>query len=368
MSTGYAIKAMTSSSSTESGCDGSVDDKTDDESSIDNLQEDSIEENKNKGNKVKNMELHDDTKEGLINNDSMKHNSSQLTDSSVVGKGSKMSAKGELKCFTASEMPDYDDQLIESIDNEMDRTQNKKGALTNQNFDGETQNLIDDVLKEFENPTSIYISDNERNGRKNDAIFSESEASSKNDNSILGPRRASGVKASQIIKENSEMLEKIMRKRVDSMTGISNEQQVRLDKEEIIENESNHSRDVNISGKNDNSCKQMSHSNSLNQNEINHNMSKNSTVQRKKESFTGNNGSKHFPAVATIEPVKPQLSKPQLNQTGGIVVQQRSDGRLGGQNSTKPITFNPFPNSSRIGQRKSNEVGRKLGLYPSTKN
>ena len=31
----------------------------------------------------------------------------------------------------------------------------------------------------------------------------------------------------------------------------------------------------------------------------------------------------------------------------------------------KPITFNPFPTSSRI-HRKPNQVGKKLGLYPST--
>ena len=366
MSTGYAIKAMTSSSSTESGCDGSVDDKTDDESSIDNLQEDTMEENKSKGNKVKNMVLHDGTKEGLINKDSTKQNCTHFTDSSMVKEASQMSAKGDLKNLTAVEIPDYDDHLIESIDNEMDGTQNEKGALSNQNFDGETQNLIDDVLKEFENPTSIYISDNERNGNKNDAIFSVSEALSKNDDSSLCQRRASGAKATQIIKENSEILEKIMRKRVNSMTGMSIEQQISLDKEEIIEHDSNTSKDVGSSVKND--ILQISHTNSLNQNEINHNMSKNSTVPLKKEVFKANNSPKHFPAVAAIEPVKPQLSKPQLNQTGGIVVQQRSDGRLGGQNSTKPITFNPFPNSSRIGQRKSNEVGRKLGLYPSTKN
>ena len=115
----------------------------------------------------------------------------------------------------------------------------------------------------------------------------------------------------------------------------------------------------------DNSNDKVNEPNSANQPEDPHNTSTASTAPLKKE--TPKSNVKHFPAVSTMGPVKPQLSKPQLNQTGGIVVQQRSDGRLGGQNSTKPITFNPFPNSSRIGQRKSNEVGRKLGLYPSNK-
>ena len=48
----------------------------------------------------------------------------------------------------------------------MNRKEDKKIESSSQTIDRESRALIDNVLKEFENPTSLYISDKERNGSK----------------------------------------------------------------------------------------------------------------------------------------------------------------------------------------------------------
>ena len=352
------MAATTSSSSTESGCEGSVDDKTDEESSIDELIDDVIHEYRKNQTSVA-FEKPIDSKDKTINNESVEKNCVTSSNGSIIAENSQKSPKFELENSATIQTIDSTGLKSNSI------TQIDK--IDTQNLDGETKTLIDDVLKEFENPTSIYISKKENNENQNNTATPESEPFSNDEESNLAPRRASGAKASQIIKENSEILEKIMRKRVNSMAGSSVENQISLDKEELDDMDNNSIKESIPDRNNDTSNNQLCQPNSTNQNEVNHNMSKTSATPLKKDTVKTKSAAKHFPAVSTMGPVKPQLSKPQLNQTGGIVVQQRSDGRLGGQNSTKPITFNPFPNSSRIGQRKSNEVGRKLGLYPSNK-
>ena len=234
------------------------------------------------------------------------------------------------------------------------------------NVEGDNRSFIDDILKEFDTPESIYIPNKDNIKDEIRSPDSKSKASALLEQSSLNTRRTSGAKASQIIKENSEILEKIMRKRVNSMAGSSLENQVSLEREEL---------DVTDNGKKDNdenikdivSTRNMSKPALSTEIQTPQNLARNSDTSAKMDTGKSKTFGNHYPTVTAMEPVKPQLSKPQLNPVGGMVVQQRSDVRLGGQNSTKPITFNPFPNSSRIGQRKSNEVGRKLGLYPSNK-
>ena len=351
-----------SSSSTESGCDGSVDDRTDDESCIDDLVEEHLKkENRNANEKPLESE------NNSLNNSTIKKNNKPSIDNSIIAESSPNSSATKLESVKIYQSTDSDDHLLESIDDEMNRKEDKKIKSSSQTIDRESRALIDNVLKEFENPTSLYIPDKERNGSKNQIESSEAEEFPTDEESKLAPRRASGAKVSQIIKENSEILEKIMRKRVNSMVGTSIENQISLDKEEIDGIDTDNVRDLTSPRNNDKDSKKSSQPTPSNRNDVNYNVSKSKSEQPKKETGNTKNGTTHFPAVSTMGPVKPQLSKPQLNQTGGMVVQQRSDGRHGGQNSTKPITFNPFPNSSRIGQRKSNVVGRNLGLYPSAK-
>ena len=306
-----------------------------------------------------------DSEDNSLINSTIKENHKPSIDNSINIEISQKPLASKLQSVKLYQSTDSDDHLLESIDDEMNRKEDEKIELSN--IDGESRALIDNVLKEFENPTSLYVPDKERNGSKTQIDASEAEEFPTDEESKLAPRRASGAKVSQIIKENSEILEKIMRKRVNSMAGTSIENQVSLEKEEIDGIETDNVSDLTSPRKNDKGCKNSIQPTPSNQNDVNYNVSKSKSEQPKKETGNTKNGTTHFPAVSAMGPVKPQLSKPQLNQTGGMVVQQRSDGRHGGQNSTKPITFNPFPNSSRIGQRKSNVVGRKLGLYPSAK-
>ena len=357
---------MTSSSSTESGCDGSVDNNTDDDSSDDEAAGDIIFDHSGNAHNShivvleKNHDIEDNSEDSKIsaaniaiessnNNHSMATNANhQETNNSAKENTPSTEVRGNENQKTKTNL------LMDSIET---RTRN---------VEGDNKSFIDDILKEFDNPESIYIPNKDNNKNENESLNSKSKPSAVSEQSSLSTRRTSGALASQIIKENSEMLEKIMRKRVNSMAGPSVENQVSLEQEEL---------DVIDNGKKKNdenpkeivSTRNMSKPESSAETQIPQHLTRNSDASSKKDTGKSKNFSNHYPTVSAMEPVKPQLSKPQLNTGGGMVVQQRSDGRLGGQNSTKPITFNPFPNSSRIGQRKSNEVGRKLGLYPSNK-
>ena len=309
---------MMSSSSTESGCEGPADGNTDNESCDD-----------------KSLDQIDAKHPNIGENTILAVNSNQK--------------KYEVDDKTA---------VPETIAPEKGEEINTQEEKTN--YNDMSNILIDNILKEFDSPASIYIPNKSSN---KDA--EENQNSEDIEKSIIATRRTSGAKASEIIKENSEILERIMRKRMDSMSGASMEIPISLGEEEI---------DVK-SMKNDNqrNSQKVLPSGNLNEREfpqggsIEPIQSKTSNTVPKKENDKSHKSTKNYPALSAMSPVNPQLSKPQLNPVGGMVVQQRSDVRMGTHNYSKPITFNPFPNSSRIGQRKSNEVGRKLGLYPTNK-
>ena len=236
----------------------------------------------------------------------------------------------------------------------------------------QTKAFIDDVLKEFDSPVSIHISKGmEKMNVSKDASKHSCASLEGEDKATPNARKATEAMASQIIKENSEILERIMRKRANTMSGTPGEITVSLSDDRAEEKKDE------MSNNQDTSNQTPSLHKDINENKPtkstsgieNHNQDKlsSSTLSEKNSPGKLHNQTKHFPAVSSMAPAKPQLAKPQLNPVGGMVVQQRSDVRMGGQPCTKPITFNPFPNSSRIGQRKSNEVGRKLGLYPAAK-
>ena len=349
------ITAMSSSSSTESGCDGPV---NNDNSDNENLSGEKI---------VVEVQI----EQGNVINNNYNHilgeNSNTIKDSEK-----SMHALSKLDTTHDDDPPSDNENSMETTkdvikytDSSLDTNQKSTSEVLVQNTNTSTRNVegddkafIEDILKEFDSPTSIYIPNGKINGVEKENQNSIPNGSEK---STMCTRRTSGAKASQIIKENSEMLEKMMRKRVNSVAGASNENSISLDKELLdIGND-------NID--NDMSFEEILHNKNANKAEVMTKVpsrqikAKSATTLPKNDTGKSNIPAKYYPAVSPIGPVNPQLSKPQLNPVGGIVVQQRSDGAMGGQNSTKPITFNPFPNSSRIGQRKSNEVGRKLGLY-----
>ena len=149
----YSLK-LTTSSSTESGCDGSVDDRTDDESCIDDLVEEHLKkENRNANEKPLESE------NNSLNNSTIKQNNKPSIDNSIIAESSPNSSATKLESVKIYQSTDSDDHLLESIDDEMNRKEDKKIKSSSQTIDRESRALIDNVLKEFENPTSLYIPD-----------------------------------------------------------------------------------------------------------------------------------------------------------------------------------------------------------------
>ena len=318
---------MTSSSSTESGCEGSVDGNTDNDSSDDRIL-DQIDDKE--PNNSPNIILEDNQKNDQNYNKTPDRNKEINSNASA------------------------DDAQIE------------KANVVDAN-----KTFIDDILKEFDSPASIYIPNKKNNeGEEENQNMNSEAATEVTERSTLATRRTSGAKASQIIKENSEILERIMKKRIQSMSGQSEEIAMSLRNEEIDKECNKDKKEINEQlFFPDKSKDKHNSSNTYEQYESPNILSQSNPSNHlpKKDAEQSNNPQKPYPSLSPMGPVKQQLAKPQVNPIGGMVVQQRSDVRMGGHNCAKPITFNPFPNSSRIGQRKSNEVGRKLGLYPAAK-
>ena len=357
---------MTSSSSTESGCDGSVEDNPDNDVSDDDAIGD-ISFDRSDNVKDSHVVVLEKNLDAQSNSDDSKASASNISINSPNNNHNIANDQNPIVAIDSSkEMA----SPTEASDNDIQKTKTSllidSIEMRTRSVEGENRAFIDDILKEFDNPESIYIPDNENNENDNGNPNSKCKAFTPSEWTSQNTRRTSGAKASQIIKENSEILEKIMRKRVNSIAGSSGENPVSLEQEQLYDDD-NGKKEKRADSKDTVSSNTISKPKPSIDTTSPQKLSHNPDTSPKKETGKVKSISKHYPTVSAMGPVKPQLSKPQLNPVGGMVVQQRSDARIGSQNSTKPITFNPFPNSSRIGQRKSNEVGRKLGLYPSTK-
>ena len=356
---------MSSSSSTESGCDGPCEVPIED-AKYNNPSTDKIFEDDHSDSAYIPVELYTNVSNGDSPNPGTDNQNTKNMSSNGLGiapekeKYDTNNVSTDDKCKNV--MPDLIHGMIATQDKSMKEgpendsnlsvERNKRNDVSS---DVDSDELIQDIVKELDSPVSIYISNEEQSSIKGHKETKKENTS----NSDMPTRKISGAKVDQIIKENSEMLEKMMKKRSSKIT--TSENHITLEKEELEAHNDIKEKSKNGEGK---ILDQKEHSDESSSEQT---KPKTVNLRTKKTPVSSKTPAKHFPTVSTMSPVQPQFSKPQLSPVGGMVVQQRSDAGRTGQSSTKPITFNPFPNSSRIGHRKSNEVGRKLGLYPAPK-
>ena len=356
---------MSLSSSTESGCDGPcevpIEDTKDNNSSTDkNFVYD------HSDSAYIPLELHMNVSNGDLpktgtenqNTKSMSSNGLGITPEKEENDTNDVSTDDKCKKV----MPDLIHGMVTTLDKSLTEGPENDSNLSvernkrnNVSSDVDSDELIKDIVKELDNPVSIYISNEEQIPIKGHKETKKENTS----NSDIPTRKISGAKVDQIIRENSEMLEKMMKKRSSKIT--TSENDIALEKEELEAH--NDIKEISKNGEG----KILDQKEYSDESSSEQTKPKTANPRPKKTPVSSKAPAKHFPTVSTMSPVQPQFSKPQLSPVGGMVVQQRSDVGRTGQSSTKPITFNPFPNSSRIGHRKSNEVGRKLGLYPAPK-
>ena len=356
---------MSLSSSTESGCDGPcevpIEDTKDNNSSTDKIFVDDHSDSA-----YIPLELHTNLSNGDLPNPGTENQNTK----SMSSNGLDTTLEKEENDTNDVSIDDKCKKVIPDLIHGMVRTQDKsmtdgpenesnlsveRNKRNNVSSDVDSDELIQDIAKELDSPVSIYISNEEQS-----PIKGHNETKKENTfNSDMPTRKISGAKVDQIIRENSEMLQKMMKKRSSKITASEND--ITLEKEELEAHNDIKEKSKNGDGK---ILDQKEHSDESSSEQT---KPKTPNLRPKKTPVSSKTPAKHFPTVSTMSPVQPQFSKPQLSPVGGMVVQQRSDVGRTGQSSTKPITFNPFPNSSRIGHRKSNEVGRKLGLYPAPK-
>ena len=354
---------MSSSSSTESGCDGPCEVPIED-AKYNNPSTDKIFEDDHSDSAYIPVELYTNVSNGDSPNPGTDNQNTKNMSSNGLGivpekeKYDTNNVSTDDKCKNV--MPDLIHGMIATQDNSMKEgpendsnlsvERNKRNDVSS---DVDSDELIQDIVKELDSPVSIYISNEEQS-----SIKGHKETKKKNtSNSDMPTRKISGAKVDQIIKENSEMLETMMKKRSSKIT--TSENHITLEKEQLEAHNDTKERSRNEKGK------VLEEHSDEGSSEDTKPMTVN--LRPKKNPVRSKTPAKHFSTVSLMSPVLAQFSKPQPSPVGGMVVQQRSDVGTTGQSSTKPITFNQFPNSSGIGHRKSNEVGRKLDFYPALK-
>ena len=172
------------------------------------------------------------------------------------------------------------------------------------------QTFFDDLLEQFDKKSSLSNNpDNVEHNDEDDDMIEESLSSRSNDRAL------------QIIQENSEILERLLNKKTTP-------------------------------------CHPDQFESNLCSNE--------SSTGPYADPNTGHNLVPLAPSTTAIvtpnSVAKRRISHTSSNGSTGSNPSVKSSITLQSNPATKPITFNPFPNSARA-NRKPKEVGRKLGLY-----